>query len=260
MATSAILEVPQITEAQSEKATAFNIGVTMLTEAMAEVYSVDSTGADNDTNKIILPYDDTDDLSDRTALRFIFLNVQAGASGTFTIQHPDSKHLFYVKNNSTETCRIKTEFGATVSMGPGAGQIVYCDGTDCIELLASSSTIRAQDDLAVNYFGTPQSNEVISKTLVARDTTFSADFNGAVGDVGTSPNVDGSVTLTVKRGTTTIGTIVINIGGSFTFATVGNVEQVVNAGQVLTVEAPAGINPTIRDIQFVLPATVSVTQ
>lgn len=255
MPVSNYLEIPQITESQANKATAFNEAVTMMERAITDTYDLVTTGVAS--GDVVLQYDPTDELSDREALRFIYLNIQSGATGAFNIIHPNNRHLFFVKNGSAVPATIKTLDGLGPIVVPGQGQIVYCDGTDCVGLLAGGTQVKAASDFSVNYYGQPTEGETLGLVLVTRDTTFLANFFGAVCIISGVPAI--ALSLEVKAGATLIGNVNISSGGAITYSTVGAVDKVVLAGTQLTLVCPS-TEPGLSNIRLAIPGTVAVNQ
>lgn len=257
MPVSNLLEFLQLTEAQSQKAAAFNEVIAEMEKTIAEKYTV--VGSDGDEgDDIVLPYDDTDDLSDRSALRFIYLEIDNSSTRTIEVVHPAVQHIFYVRNTSNYTATIKTPVGDGADVAAGAGQIVYCDGTDCVGLLTNFAAITQVDSYNVNYFGTPTASEVIASFLPVVDVTFPADFFDSRGEVQDNP--DGTYEMGVFAEATQIGTISVAVGGAVTFATTSNEEQTCTDIQTLQVRAPATVDPGISGIQLALKGFIQVNQ
>lgn len=260
MATSTNLEIPQITESQSNKATMVNTIMEAFEANLSGSYSLDTSSATTSGDDVTIPFEDDNDLSTRQALRMLYLVLSSGATADFNVIHPDNKHFFFCQNDTAHVATIKTAAGTGIDLAAGGSDILYCDGTNVISLAGSLSVsnITQAYDYEVSFFGTPSNAQVMAQYLVARETTFPADFADAVGTVGTNPGA--AVTLSVKDDGVEIGTIDISTGGAFTFATDSNAAQTVAAGSVLTVENQATADGTIEDIQATLLATISVSQ
>lgn len=131
MSVSALLELYLLTESQSAKATAANTAIGALEKAVSDMYVL--TTADTSVD---IPFDDTNDLSSRTALRFVYLVLDTGASGAFDVVHPDNRHLFYCLNSSGYTATIKCSGSTGVEIAYGEGAFLYCDGSEIVQLAA----------------------------------------------------------------------------------------------------------------------------
>lgn len=265
MSVSRILEIPQITEAQANKATAFNEGMSMMERALADRFALNTSSVINlATSTLALPYDGTDDLGNRDALRFIYLDILAGASRFFTVQLPDNPHLFFCKNNTPHSVTIKTATGAGAVILANTSQIIYCDGEDTTALLAGGGTVVNAADLQLSYFGRPAADEVLLSYTSARDITFPADLTGTVGYVTENPAAAYTVRLVARSVATmqrvNFATLTVSTAGTYLMATIDNEPYTVPAGRVIMLEAPDYQDATLLDLQFAIPATVVVPQ
>lgn len=105
-------------------------------------------------------------------------------------------------------------------------------------------------DIRFGFSATPTSGQIIDTIMIVREITFPADFAGSLGLAGANPTA--SFSLSVKDDSVEIGTVTIGTGGSFTFATTGNVEIVVAAGSILTIEAPGTADATVANVTATL--------
>lgn len=130
MAVSPRLELLQLTEAQAQKASAVNIAVDGLSRALADNYVLDTSNAATVSYSYALPYDNSNDLSVRTALRFIVLEVLAGSDAPVTVIHPNSRHFFYAINSMNQSLRLVTPTNpAAVTVPANSVRPVYCNGS-----------------------------------------------------------------------------------------------------------------------------------
>jgi VCBS repeat-containing protein len=262
MSTSSLLQIFQITESQSQKALAVNLAVSQLEQAIADMYEVDTTAADTTGYDLVLDYDDTNDLTSRQALRCIYMVLSADATASFNVIHPQHKHLFFIRNESSYAATVKTDHAGSVGfiVEGGAFLICYCDGTDIIDMSKAFSvpSIIQHESYDVSFYATPVADEVIAKFLVRHDATFMSDFAGSLGIVDTNPAA--SFVMSVKNGATEIGTITISMGGAYTFTTTASAQINITAGDVLTVNAPAVADTTIKGIVFALNGAMVVDQ
>lgn len=259
MSVSEILEIPQITEAQSNKATAFNEAMSMMERAVADVYHLPTSTVVGVTSSVLtLDYDDTDDLSNRDALRFIFLNILAGASANFIVILPDNKHLFYCKNGTPYDAVLRTQTGTSATVRANSSQIIYCDGEDTFALLAGAGEVTVPQDFNVNYFGRPEAGEVVANFFTGRPMRFPANFAGSVGRVGSSPSA--SYQLTVFQNDSVAGTVTVSAFGQLSFSTNSGNAINIPAGRRITVQCQNVADADIRDIQFSLLGTVEIPQ
>lgn len=257
MAVSAILEIPQVVETQSNKATAFNTALGFLEQAIADSYSFTTPLAVTPGFNYSLPFDDANDLSIRTALRFMYLEIQTGATAAFNVIHPDNEHLFFVRNNSGQNATIKTAAGAGVTIRDQGANIVYCDGVDCIAILPEGFTVTTPYDIMFQFFGpqAPNTSEVFAEVLVSRDVFLPANLLDSVFRVGTNPAA--TYVIDVLDDGVDIGDISISTGG---VVTVTLAEQTVAAGSVLALRAPATVDATFTEFRAIFNATTDVVQ
>lgn len=260
MTVSTQLELPLLSESQSQKATWTNEAIAAIESAVAGNYALDTSAATTPGDNVTIPFDDSNDASPRTALRLIYLSLTAGATASFNVIHPDNTHLFYCKNNTTQTATVKTAAGSGVAIVTGGSAILYCDGTDVLDISAgfTVSSITQDEDYQISVFNKPTNGQVIGKMLVGREVTFPANFTGSVGNVGTNPTADN--VFTVKDDGTAIGTVTISSAGAFTFATSGSAAKVVAVGSLLTVENQATADATTSDVLLNLLGTITVAQ
>jgi hypothetical protein len=259
MAVSSLLELLLISESQTQKATAISTALTQMESVIAASYDLDTSAATTIGYNLNIPFDDANDLSSRTALRFIYLTLLDGATENFNVIHPDNNHLFIVNNQTTETATIKTSAGTGSPLAPGQVKLVYCDGTDIVDVsqALSISTVIAPYDVDVAVFGAPNPSETLARIVFARETTFPDNFAGSRGACITDPS--SSYAMTVRRNGSSVGTVTVATDGSFAFNTTGSGDLVYAAGDVLTVTGPA--DPFgIEDINFTLVGTVIQSQ
>lgn len=249
MSVSSLLELLQITETQSEKMTALNTLVSQLEKVVAGTYTLNTAGG---LAAYTLPYDDSSDLSDRTALRFIRLLLNDAASANFKVIHPPKEHLFFVFNDSSYIATFDAG-GVTVEVKPNSGQILYCDGIDFHLLLSALSTVAA--DFHFQYTGSPGSSEIMGEILVARDTTILDNLSGAQCIVGTRGA--STVVLDVLDNTTKFAEVSISSNVLFepTFTTTVGTTRVISAGDRLRLRAPSTVVADFADVLLTIPAT-----
>ena len=88
---------------------------------------------------------------------------------------------------------------------------------------------------------------------MVRDVTFAASFAGSLGVIGTAPAA--SLALSVQEDGSEIGTITIDPGGTFTFATAGGSPRMVAAGTLLTLVAPTAPDASAANALITLTGT-----
>jgi len=99
-----------------------------------------------------------------------------------------------------------------------------------------------------SHAGLPPADTTYIIIVFERSVTFAANFSGSYGKCLTNPSA--TATYTVKRNGSTIGTVVISTGGTFTFATSGGTSQAFTAGQYLTIVTPTAQDDTLSDVSM----------
>jgi len=102
-------------------------------------------------------------------------------------------------------------------------------------------------------FTTPlRSEEIILIHVFALGVVFPSNWSGALATVGINPL--GSVTLSINRNGSQVGSIVVSSSGDTTFTSTG--EITFQAGDVLTITAPENPDTTLENTAFTLLGTV----
>jgi hypothetical protein len=105
-------------------------------------------------------------------------------------------------------------------------------------------------DIAVNILGQPSASQEVLRVVAARDIFFQDDFLGSRLDAKTAATA--SSVFTVKDEGVSIGTITVAAAGTTgTFATTLT-DHTVDAGDVLSIEAPVTPDATLADISITL--------
>ena len=263
MAVSPILEILALTEAQAQKTTAINNVLQALEAALAARYELDCSAATTVGFNVTIPYNNANDLSDRTALRFIVLELTGNPTQNFDVVHPPKPHLFVVKNSTVRDATIHTGVfaGETVLLSAGASKLVYSIGNvagDILELSFTPETIKQAVDYGFSYYSQPEASVVMGRTIVSRQVTFPANFAGSSGTVGVNPLA--VKTLELYAGVTKIGEVTVSTVGNVSFSTVGATSKVVNAGTALELRNIASFDTLFDTIEIVLLGTIVVTQ
>lgn len=110
-------------------------------------------------------------------------------------------------------------------------------------------------DIRTGFVETPKADEVLDTIVLPRGIVLPADLAGSVGAVGTNPTV--AFELSILDDDVKIATVSISDAGAFSFSTVGNVEQPIAAGSVLTIVAPATPDATVENVAITLAGTVA---
>ncbi len=204
-------------------------------------------------------------------------------SGTGNVVVPDQRKLYVVKS-SAGSLTVKTAANPGVAISDTDWHVLYCTGTDVIEVATGGgggiTTIAAATDtnivapsagqilewdgvsawanvtpaaapsqtydIGFFFSGTPAVNSEVLRMKAVRGFTLTLTTDVSRGSVGTNPS--SPTTFSIKRDGSEVGTFAVSTGGLFTFT---GTSQAWTAGQVLTVVAPAGLN-ALADLGVVL--------
>lgn len=108
-------------------------------------------------------------------------------------------------------------------------------------------------DLICSFTGKPGAGALVFLYTSRLSLSFAANWSGSAGTVGT--NASSTATYTVKKNGSTVGTVAISTGGSFTFATSGGSTVSLASGDRLTILAPGSQDATLADVAFTLAGT-----
>lgn len=260
MPVSDILQIPVLTEAMAQKTIGVNMAIQSFEKALAGKLDIVTTAATTSGFDVVIPFNTTNDLSAREALRAIYYELLAGATQEFDVIHPNNPHLFLIKNSTTQIATLRTVVGgSTANVPPGSTYLIYCDGEDMTKMDFTLNTLTQASDYSASFWGKPDTSQVMARFLVGRTTDFPANFSGSRGRVGANPVT--TRTFDVMDDATQIGTISVSAAGAVTFATSGGTAKIVAAGSVLTIVNQSGAPDTIMtDIEIVLLGTVEVAQ
>lgn len=250
------LDIPLLAVGQTDKETYINEGLEAFAKNLSAYYELDGDAVVGAAQTLTLPYDNTNELTDRSGLRYMFMEITGAASDPFNVEHPDVAHLFVVLNNSGETATFDTATGGTtVDVTDGEYAFLYTDGTDFHKLALGGGGGTSYYDIGGGSDTTPTSDEVLDIINVPRTVTFPADFSGSLGTIEVNPTA--TFAIDVKDDAVSIGTISISTGGVFTFTTVSGTEKIVAAGSKVTFVAPTTVDATAAGISYTLAGLAS---
>jgi len=124
MPTSPLLAIPHIVQGQNQKEVTANEAFNILESAIAETSTFDAAG----TSSISLG---------DAAARPMVIELTGVLTGTKTVVVPQRSKLFIFLNSTTGgfDLLIDTGIGVPIKIVNGGYTFIYCDGTDCRELL-----------------------------------------------------------------------------------------------------------------------------
>jgi hypothetical protein len=239
------LGLAQIAPAQSAKYATSNTADGQIAAALTEVLSLEVDNANAAT------------LTGEQFRRHFFVDIDPDTTppdAAVTISVPAIKRgLFAVRNNTAQTVTVTVSGQSLTAPEIAAGEaaLLSCDGSDVgAEGGGDTGSVTFPYDFGFVKAATPTSSEVIGKVVIRRDVTLPADFAGAFGHVDTNPTAQFDIDVT-KNGSS-IGTISISTGGTFTFTTSGGTAKSIAAGSVIRFVAPASTDATVAGIAATL--------
>lgn len=164
------LELDQLTGSENEKTNLINDIFQQMEDAMTEKLSKAITGATT--------------LSDAEALRNMVFEFTGTPGSAQNVVVPDNKKLYLCENSVTDgsVLTVKTSTGSGVALKEGVQKILYCDGTNVIEV-GRDSRARVQWAFGDN---TPTSAD-------AGLTAVGGAFVGTAGNLGYVAIRDGDI-------------------------------------------------------------------
>jgi hypothetical protein len=256
MPVSPILEIPMLTETMAQKTIAVNMALQSMEQAIAGFLSIPTTTGFFPTFEI--PFDDTNDLSPREALRAIYYVIEPGADSEFYLHHPPNPHMFVIKNGTTQQCNLRVAGGPILVLPASVVYLVYCDGVNMIKMDFSLINLTQVNDYDVYFHGAPLAGQVLGRFLVGRDVTFPANLAGAIAKCDVNPLTFWDVGLWANS--TNFATLTIASDGDVSGSTTGGAPFTCSIGTVLEFRGPSPADPLVSDIMMYVRATCVVAQ
>lgn len=124
MPTSPLLVIPHIVQGQNQKEVTANEAFDILESAIAETSSFDASGSGS------ISISDTD-------ARPMIIELTGVLVATKTVNVPQRSKLYIIKNSTTGgfDVLLGTGIGIPIKLANGFYTFIYCDGTDCRELI-----------------------------------------------------------------------------------------------------------------------------
>lgn len=131
-------------------------------------------------------------------------------------------------------------------------------GTESLGSSIGSGNQPQPVDLGLFINGQPLAEEVVYRTVLARELTLAGNMAGSYAYVGVNPTTAAAAFL-IKRNGSSIGQVIIGTSGTASFTTNGPGDsQVFAAGDLLEVTAPTTQNASMADISITLVFTREV--
>jgi hypothetical protein len=260
------LELAQVAAAQNQKEVTINDQAGQLDAGLTDKVDVALTGT---TSPLVL--------SDAQALRCMVLKLTGThPGGAYEVHCPTNRKIYVVWNGTAGDVTFKTVAGTGIAVGAGAVLILYCDGTDIIQLAGLVATIDDIGDVVITaaasgqmlrFNGASWVNEdspydvgmfipdthgngaLLAQVVLTRAVSFADDFAGARAYAGVTATAE--TVLDVHRNGAPIGTITFGIGASAgTFATAGGGAETFAAGDRLAIINQNPADATLADLSI----------
>lgn len=165
----------------------------------------------------------------------------------------ENGYLFY--NNTAQSLVMKTAAGSGVTAVAGERLLMYCDGTNVVEI-AGVSGFAMPFDAGVYAQGTLSNGEYILQYVFTRAVTFAAGWVGSQAYARVAHSDSPAPVYTLKKNGVGIGTITWS-GSTGTFVDESSPATSVGfvAGDRITIEAPATADSTQADISITFKGT-----
>lgn len=242
-----ILAIPQVDQSQNNKYLTINDLTGLFEQALNKLLDSNTTGS------LVL--------TEAQYTRFAVFKAR-GRSANFDITFPNTggnittrERVFFVWNaDTTWTATVKAAStpGTTVTLTPGQIAICYQNGVDTIALFTSTAGSQPYD---VGFF-TPGALTATQKMMIfifTRTVNFAGNWAGSKFRNGTNPTA--TAVLDVQKNGSSIGSISISTSGVATFTTSAGAAQVFNAGDYISVLAPASPDASLADVSVTFQGT-----
>jgi hypothetical protein len=241
MPNSTILAIPQVGAAQNNKYITINNAVAALEGATQARYNNTTAGTGIT-------------ISEADAVAYVYYRV-SGASANFDLTFPATvdgnttqRFIAVFNADATYDCTITSGGVDEVIIGPGEGALVFIYGNSVVAISIQAAVITSYPyDFGGYVPGLPGVGEEVFKFVAVRAITLADDFAGSYGHAGVNPT--STATFTVAKNGSTVGSIVISTGGTFTFSTTGAGVSLA-AGDRLSVTSPSPQDATLSNVAF----------
>ena len=154
------LELAQVAAAQNQKEVTINDQAGQLDAGLTDKVDVALTGT---TSPLVL--------SDAQALRCMVLKLTGThPGGAYQVHCPTNKKIYVVWNSTAGDVTFKTVAGTGIVVNAGAVLILYCDGTNVIQLAGLVATIDDIGDVVITAAASGQMLRFNGSSWVNEDT------------------------------------------------------------------------------------------
>jgi len=244
MSNTPLLDIPEVGATQNNKATTVNNAINALEQAMNKGRAITAIGTGPAT------------ITESQLVRNALFRLQ-GASANFDFEIPSTvkrlttERVFAVRNETSYVATIKasTGSGAEVELSAGKQGIFYMLDED-VYLVALSGDTTAVYDFGFYYNGLPPDNAELMKIVAVRAFDVGANLSGFRGHCAVNPTA--SAAFTVAKNGSTVATITVSTGGSFSAS--GSAFSVA-AGDRISITAPSPQDATLANVSIMIAGT-----
>lgn len=230
------LNISQVSAGQLQKDVTINEQAGQLDAAFTEQFEIAG-----DANPVLT--------SDEFAHNIVF-NADGTQTGLTTLTVLSSQKKMFLVSNLDNAFDLDVVKGATtITVVGGTSQVFYSDGTTdgLVEFVPEAQQVIP----VISWFaeGVYGALEIVSTVVASTAMTLPANLVSSQAYAEVAPT--GAVSITIKLNGVSIGTIDFAAAanaGTFTFTT----EQALIAGDVLTFEAPGGVDGTFADVSVTI--------
>lgn len=230
-----------------------------LSESRGELASVSATDA---ANLVTLCYVGGELLAYQTATltavyKYNLATLYRGAYGSTIIDHPAGTPFARLDGSVGRFSYPNNLIGQTVylkfpSMNIVGGGLQSLASVPAYTYLVKGTGQASSSVVSGSYNGTPSANLVLQRYIFATAVTFTPGLPGSQGHAGVAATAP--VTFAIQRNGTNVGTMAFAASATAATFTMASA-TVFNAGDVLTVVAPASPDATLANLAWTLVGT-----
>lgn len=248
MSNSALLQIPQIAENQSNKYITHNNAIDALEKAS------NASMSDTTTGSVALTVAQAhDNLVFRVSGKTAAFDISFPSYADKPTNATQAKRVFVVRNEDTTyvaTVKADTGAGTTVAVQPGTSAIILQTFEDMRVLVTSAIGGTTPYDTGFFVPGKPDAGGQVMKYTAVRAVTIPGNCAGSRGHVSTNPT--STMVFDIQKNGSSVGSISISTAGVFTFSTTSSSPIVLAAGDRLQVFAPNPQDATGADVSVTL--------
>lgn len=247
MSKSPVLGIEQVAENQHSKHIVINDAFNALEAASNAPIAVDMTSANVTMTEAVFVSGLVFNATGHTVSRTLTLPA--------TVNGVASKRTIIVTNGGTADLLVKAGSGSTITVSAGSKVLITVVSTVVTVLFQSGGSTVTGDEVIMGIFvpGQPGAGAEILRHAIVRNVQFPGNFSASRGSCRVNPTA--SATFGVSKNGGSVGTIVINTSGNYSFTTTSGAVIDFAAGDILSINAPNPQDGTLEDIGITLKGT-----